>query len=59
MIGKFRIAEMVILVIVVLLIFVSEYEFVVMKNESRAIFLGLWPPTILLLLVYFNLKVKK
>ncbi len=59
MTGKFRIAELVILAIVVLLIFVSEYEFVVMKNESRAIFLGLWPPTILLLLVYFNIKTKK
>lgn len=54
--NKFRLSELVILGLAVLLIFVSEYYYIVLKEHERAIFLGLWPPTMLTLLVYFNLK---
>jgi len=58
MFHKFKVSEIVILVLVVILIFVSEYEFVFLKDPSRAIFIGLWPPTILALLIYVNTKLK-
>jgi prepilin signal peptidase PulO-like enzyme (type II secretory pathway) len=58
MFHKFKVSEIVILVLVIILIFVSEYEFVYLKNPTRAIFIGLWPPTILALLIYFNTKLK-
>lgn len=54
--NRFRFSELVILGLAVLLIFVSEYYYIVLKEHERAIFLGLWPPTMLTLLVYFNLK---
>ena len=47
---------MLIVAMVIILIFVSEYYYVVLKNPDRAIFIGLWPPTILGLLIFFNLK---
>jgi hypothetical protein len=59
MTGKFKLAELVIFLMAIALIFVSEYYYVVLKNPMRAIFIGLWPPTIMLILVYFNLKIKK
>jgi hypothetical protein len=59
MTGKFKFAELVIFLMAIALIFVSEYYYVVLKNPMRAIFIGLWPPTILLILVYFNMKIKK
>jgi hypothetical protein len=59
MTGKFKLAELVIFLMAIALIFVSEYYYVVLKNPMRAIFIGLWPPTILLILVYFNMKIKK
>lgn len=55
----FKRAELVIFLIAVALIFVSEYDYVILKNPTRAIFIGLWPPTILILLVYVNIKFKK
>ncbi len=55
----FKRAELVIFSIAVGLIFVSEYYYVILKDPTRAIFIGLWPPTILVLLVYFNIKLKK
>jgi hypothetical protein len=58
MFHKFKVSEVVILVLVIILIFYSEYTFVVLKDSSRAIFIGLWPPTILALLIYVNTKLK-
>jgi hypothetical protein len=58
MFSKFKVSEILIIILVVVLIFVSEYNYVVLKDPMRAIFIGLWPPTILGLLIYFNLKRK-
>lgn len=55
---KFKTSELLILVITAVLIFVSEYYYLVEKNAEKAIFIGLWPPTILALLIYANLKRK-
>ena len=59
MFDKFKKSELFILLIVIILIFTSEYYYVVLKNHERAIFIGLWPPTIVGLLIFFNLKLKK
>ncbi len=59
MFNKFKKSELFILFIVILLIFTSEYYYVVLENLERAIFIGLWPPTIIGLLIFFNLKLKK
>lgn len=56
MLNKFRASELVILFLAVALIFVSEYYYIFLKDHDRAIFIGLWPPTMLVLLVYLNLK---
>ena len=58
MFHKFKVSEIIILVLVVVLIFVSEYIFVFQKDAMRAIFIGLWPPTILGMLIYVNTKLK-
>ena len=52
-------SELLILAITVVLIFVSEYYYLVQGNVQKAIFIGLWPPTILGLLNYVNSKTKK
>jgi hypothetical protein len=59
MFNKFKKSELFILVIVVCLIFISEYFYLVENNFKKAIFIGLWPPTIVGLLIFFNLKLKK
>ena len=59
MFDKFKKSELFILFLVIVLIFVSEYYYVILKNHERAIFIGLWPPTIIGLLIFFNLKLKK
>jgi uncharacterized MnhB-related membrane protein len=59
MFTKFKVSELIIFVITVILIFVSEYYYMVLKDPMRAIFIGLWPPTILGLLIYINLKRKQ
>ena len=56
---KFKTLEILILLITIIVIFVSEYHYIVEKNVNKAIFIGLWPPTILGLLNYINLKIKK
>ena len=56
MLKRFRLSELFILFLAVALIFVSEYYYIFLKDHDRAIFIGLWPPTMLVLLVYFNLK---
>lgn len=59
MFNKFKASELIILITVIVLIFVSEYYYMVLKDPMRAIFIGLWPPTILGLLIYLNLKRKQ
>lgn len=56
MLKKFKISELIILASIVALILISEYYYVVMDNPMRAIFLGLWPPTMIGFLIYLNLK---
>ncbi len=56
MFNKFKASELIIVVMVVILIFVSEYYYIILKDPNRAIFIGLWPPTILGLLIFFNMK---
>lgn len=53
---KFKKSELALLVIVLSLIAVSEYYFVVLNDPLKAIFIGLWCPTILLFVIIFNLK---
>ena len=48
--------ELLIILVTVVCIFFSEYLFVVKNEPTKAIFIGLWPPTILGLLNYVNLK---
>ena len=56
---KFSISELFIVVITVVCIFVSEYIYLVQNNPMKAIFIGLWPPTILGLLNFVNSKRNK
>ena len=56
---NFKTSELLILAITIVLIFVSEYYYLVQNNVNKAIFIGLWPPTILGLLNYVNSKTKK
>ena len=58
MFKKFKASELLIVAMVIILIFVSEYYYVILKNPTRAIFIGLWPPTIMGLLIFFNMKNK-
>jgi len=59
MFNKFKKSELFILIVVIFLIFISEYFYLVEDNFKKAIFIGLWPPTIIGLLIFFNLKLKK
>ena len=56
MFKKFSIIEFLILIVTVGIIFLSEYYYVVLKDHDRAMFIGLWPPTMIGLLIYLNLK---
>lgn len=53
---KFDTVELLILITSILIIFISEYYYFIVKDHDRAIFLGLWPPTMLILLMYINSK---
>ena len=55
---NFKTSELIILGIVVLIIFLSEYYYLIQNNVDKAIFIGLWPPTILGLLNFVNIKRK-
>ena len=55
---KFSISEILILLVCVVCIFVSEYIYLVQDNALKAIFIGLWPPTILGLVNFVNIKRK-
>lgn len=59
MFKNFKASEILILVITIVVIFVSEYTYMVVGDTNKAIFIGLWPPTILGLLNYINSKIKK
>lgn len=58
MLKNFKKSELLILALSVLIIFVSEYYYIILGEHDRAIFIGLWPPTMLLLLIYINSKKK-
>jgi hypothetical protein len=53
---KFKTSELLILAMTIIVIFISEYHFLVENNVDKAIFIGLWPPTIIGLINYFNSK---
>lgn len=42
----------------IICIFLSEWFFLVQKDVEQALFIGLWPPTIISLLNFFNSKNK-
>ncbi len=54
--NKFKKSELALLTLVLILIGVSEYYFVFLNEPLKAIFIGLWCPTILLFVLVFNLK---
>lgn len=54
--NKFKKSELALLVLVIMLIGISEYYFVFLNEPLKAIFIGLWCPTILLFVIIFNLK---
>ncbi len=53
---KFKKSEIFLLVLVVVLIGISEYYFLIANEPLKAIFLGLWCPTILGFVILFNMK---
>ncbi len=53
---KFSLFEIVIAFLAIIIIFISEYYYTILKDHDRAIFIGLWPPTMLILLIYLNSK---
>ena len=56
MLKKISFLEFAILTAIIAIIFISEYYYVVLKDHDRAIFIGLWPPTMIGLLIYLNQK---
>jgi hypothetical protein len=59
MFKNFKASEILLIVLVVVIIIFSEYNYLVVGDTDKAIFVGLWPPTILGLLNFFNSKLKK
>jgi hypothetical protein len=53
---KFNKIELSILIMCVVCIFYSEYLFIIENNIHKAIFIGLWPPTMLGILNFINNK---
>jgi hypothetical protein len=56
MFKKIPFIELAILIATIAIIFISEYYYIVLKDHERAIFIGLWPPTMIGLLIYLNLR---
>ena len=56
---KIKASELLIIAVTICVIFISEYHYIVEKDVNKAIFIGLWPPTILGLLNYVNSKINK
>ena len=59
MLKKFKTSEILIIIMTIFIIFLSEYYYLVENNVEKAIFIGLWPPTILSLINYINSKTNK
>jgi len=55
---NFSVSEIFILLMCVVCIFFSEYIYLFKGDPLKAIFIGLWPPTILSLINYINSKRK-
>lgn len=53
---KLSLIEILILTACIIIIFISEYIYIVLEDSDKAIFIGLWPPTILGLLNFFSIK---
>jgi hypothetical protein len=49
-------SELMVIIAAVVFIFVSEYYYLIVGDHDRGIFLGLWPPTMIILLMYVNSK---
>lgn len=56
---KFKLIEYLILGATFVLILISEYYYLFEHQFEKAVFLGLWPPTILALLSYITIKTKR
>jgi hypothetical protein len=56
MFKKISFVELAIVIATIAIIFLSEYYYVVLKDHDRAMFIGLWPPTMIGLLIYLNLR---
>lgn len=56
---KFKTSELIIVFFTIVIILISEYYYIFEGNVNKAIFIGLWPPTIFGLLNYINSKTKK
>ncbi len=56
MFKKFKTSELLLFIFSIIIIFLSEYYFIVLDQPLKAIFLGLWPPTIIGVLIYIELK---
>jgi hypothetical protein len=54
--NKFKKSEIFLMGLVIVLIAISEYYFIIAKEPMKAIFLGLWCPTILGFVIIFNMK---
>jgi len=59
MFKNFKTSEILIIILVLVIIAFSEYNYLVLGEKDKAIFVGLWPPTILGLVNFFNSKLKK
>lgn len=53
---KLSLFEILILAVCIICIFTSEYYYLVEKDFNKAVFIGLWPATILGLLNFINIK---
>lgn len=54
--NKFKKSELLLMAIVIVIIGISEYYFLVLDQPLKAIFIGLWCPTILGYVIIFNQK---
>ena len=56
MFKKFKVSELLLFAFSIFIIFLSEYYYIVLDKPLKAIFIGLWPPTIIGVLIYIELK---
>lgn len=56
---NFKLIEYLILGATFVLILISEWYYLFEHQFEKAVFLGLWPPTILALLAYITTKTKR